>query len=291
MKASSILVLLFATFLMSNCAASRPAAEKSGNSAVRFDQTLEAQLDKLASEISGSIPHQQKKRIAVIEFSDVGGQVTNLGRFVAEELTTRLFSSGRFHVVERQLIVRLLQEQHLSMSGLVDEKTAKHAGAVLGVDLIATGTMTDLGQKLRINARVIETETGAVFAVASADFVKNDQVTKLQGTVAATPAARETGSGYNIAGTWKFVCCSGKYWGEAELTQEGNKIQGQWYDMANKSGGAIAGSINGNRVLFTRANGAQDYNVTLSADGNTMLGFFVGSHDGSVGTEVTLTRK
>ncbi len=96
---------------------------------------------------------------------------------------------------------------------------------------------------------------------------------------------------YNIAGTWKFVCCSGKYWGEAELTQEGNKIQGQWYDMANKSGGVIAGSINANRVLFSRADGAQDYNVTLSADGNTMQGFFVGSHDGSVGTEVTLTRK
>ncbi len=291
MKASSILILLFAAFLMSSCAASRPTAEKSGSPAVRFDQTLEAQLDKLASEISNSTPRQQKSRIAVIEFSDVGGQVTNLGRFVAEELTTRLFSSGRFHVVERQLIVKLLQEQHLSMSGLVDEKTAKRAGAVLGVDLIATGTVTDLGPKLRINARVIETETGAVFAVASADFLKNDQLTKLQGTVAEAPAGREAGSGHNLTGTRKFVCCSGKYWGETELTQEGNKIQGQWYDMANKSGGTIAGSITGNRVLFTRANGEQDYNVTLSADGNTMLGFFVGSHDGSVGTEVTLTRK
>lgn len=291
MKASSIIVFLFASFLITGCAASRPPAGSGGSSAARIDQTLEVQLDKLASEISGGIPRQQKRRIAVIEFSDVGGQVTNLGRFIAEELTTRLFSSGRFHVVERQLIVKLLQEQHLSMSGLVDEKTAKRAGAVLGVDLIATGTMTDLGPKLRINARVIETETSAVFAVAAADFLKNDQIAKLQATVAATPAAREAGSGYNITGTWKFVCCSGKYWGETELTQEGNKIQGQWFDMANKSGGAISGSINGNRVLFSRANGAQDYNVTLSADGKTMKGFFVGNHDGSVGTEVTLTRK
>ena len=82
-----------------------------------------------------------------------------------------------------------------------------------------------------------------------------------------------------------------KILGGSRAHQEVNKIQGQWYDMANKSGGAIAGSITGNRVLFMRANGAQDYNVTLSADGNTMQGFFVGSHDGSVGTEVTLTRK
>lgn len=291
MKASSLILFVCTAFLMSGFTASRPAAPLDEGVAARTDQTLDSQLDKLANEISGSVSRQQKNRIAVIEFSSVSGQVTDLGRFVAEELTTRLFTSGRFRVVERQLIVKLLQEQRLSLSGVVDGKTAKRAGAILGVDLIATGTVTDLGPKLRINARVIDTETGAVLAVASADFLKSDQIVKLQGTVSTAPTERERGSAFNITGTWKFVCCSGKYWGEAELTQEGNKIQGQWYDMANKSGGVIAGSINGSRVLFSRANGAQDYNVTLSADGNTMEGFFVGSHDGSVGTEVTLTRK
>ncbi len=94
-----------------------------------------------------------------------------------------------------------------------------------------------------------------------------------------------------VGGIWKFVCCSGKYWGEIDLSvDENNKIAGRFYDLANKSGGTIDGTVRGNDVLFTRNEGEQDYKLTLSDDGNTMTGFFVGIHDGSVGTEVTLTR-
>lgn len=95
----------------------------------------------------------------------------------------------------------------------------------------------------------------------------------------------------DLNGTWKFICCSGKYWGEIDLTvDENNIIKGHFYDMANKSGGTIDGTINGKNVLFSRNKGEQDYKLTLSDDGNTISGFFVGVHDGSVGTEVTLTR-
>jgi hypothetical protein len=95
----------------------------------------------------------------------------------------------------------------------------------------------------------------------------------------------------DVSGTWKFVCCSGKYWGEVDLTMdENNVIKGRLYDMANKSGGTIDGTVKGKNVLFSRNKGEQDYKLTLSDDGNMLSGFFVGIHDGSVGTEVTLTR-
>lgn len=96
----------------------------------------------------------------------------------------------------------------------------------------------------------------------------------------------------DISGTWRFICCSGKYWGEIDITtDEGSKMKGQFYDMANKSGGTIEGTVSENIVLFTRNKGEQNYKLTLGADGRTMSGFFVGIHDGSVGTEVTMTRK
>ncbi len=95
----------------------------------------------------------------------------------------------------------------------------------------------------------------------------------------------------DINGTWKFICCSGKYWGEIDLTvDETNTIKGRFYDMANKSGGTVDGTVKGKNILFTRNKGEQDYKLTLSDDGNTMSGFFVGVHDSSVGTEVTMTR-
>ena len=70
-----------------------------------------------------------------------------------------------------------------------------------------------------------------------------------------------------------------------------SRITGRFYDRANKSGGTIDGTVSGSTVVFTRNNGEQDYKLTLEGDGRTMSGFFVGIHDGSVDTEVTMTRK
>lgn len=208
-------------------------------------------------------------------------------------MTTKLFTSGKFQVIERRLIENILKEQQLSMTGVIDEKTAMKVGSILGVDVIATGTTADLGTSIKINARTISVEKGSVISAASVMIPKNEQVTVLMGRNIQLPAeAINIPREQDISGTWKIVCCSGKYWGETDLTMDGrNKIKGQFYDIANKSGGTIEGTVNGNVVLFTRNKGEQDYKLTLSSDGKTMSGFFVGNHDGSVGTEVTMTRK
>lgn len=120
-------------------------------------------------------------------------------------------------------------------------------------------------------------------------MLKNMIVLILIGFLTACASSQPS---HNISGTWKFVCCNGKYWGEVDLNQdENNKINGRFYDLANKSGGTIAGSVKGNMVIFTRNKNEQDYKLTISDDGKTLSGFFVGSHDPSAGTEVTFTRK
>ncbi len=142
------------------------------------DQQIDAPLDKLAREV---IPNglQRKRKIAVIEFPDMNGRVTNLGKFVAEELTTRLFATGRVEVIERHLINTVLKEQKLGMLGVLDEKSTKKVGAILGVDLLVTGTIADLGTTMKINARTIAVETGAVYSAVSAALPKSDQIRKL----------------------------------------------------------------------------------------------------------------
>ncbi len=163
----------------------RPAKEP------QITQTLDSRFDKLASEIAANIV-QQKTKIAVIGFSEMNGRVTNLGTFIAEELTTRLCSMGRFQVIERQLINNVLKEQKLGMTGILDEKSTKKVGAILGVDLLVTGTIADLGTTMKINARTIATDTGAVFSAASAVLPKNEQIRKLAGDVADEPALPDT---------------------------------------------------------------------------------------------------
>ena len=148
--------------------------------------TLDSKLDELVNQIITSLSQNQKTKIAIIEFSDIQGNITNLGRYLAEELTTRLYRTGKFEVVERQLLNTILQEHQLSISGIIDENSVVELGKILGVDAIATGSITDLGSGVKVNARLISAKTGKVFSVASAKIPKDETVKMLLGQMVAS---------------------------------------------------------------------------------------------------------
>ena len=141
--------------------------------------TLAQQIDELNRQIAMKVTAKNKTTIAVVEFADLEGHVTNFGRFMAEELITRLHETEKFKVIERQLLNQVIKEQKLTLSGIVDPASAKQLGRVLGVDAIVSGSITDLGKTLRVNARLISTETGEIFAVAAKEFVKDQTVIDL----------------------------------------------------------------------------------------------------------------
>lgn len=133
---------------------------------------LEEGVSQLANQISKSMQEKQKQKIAIIDFSDLNGNVTALGQFMAEELTTQLFiiAPGKFEVVERRQLIKLEEELVLGQVGIIEEKGIKKMGQVLGVDAIVTGSMTDLGNTVKINARLMAVETAKIFAVAATDI-------------------------------------------------------------------------------------------------------------------------
>lgn len=75
----------------------------------------------------------------------------------------------------------MLQEQKLSSTGLIDPTSVRELGRILGVDAIVSGTISDLGISMKVNARIISTETGTVFAAASANITKDERVETLLG--------------------------------------------------------------------------------------------------------------
>jgi TolB-like protein len=152
-------------------------ADPPGNS--QANDTLEQRLDSLARKISDNLTENQKRTIAVVEFSDLKGNVTNFGRFLSEELITRLYQTKKFKVIERQQLNKIIAEQKLSLTGLVDPASAQKLGRVLGVDSIVFGSISDLVKTLKINARLIGTETGEVFAAAQIEIVKDEAVSSL----------------------------------------------------------------------------------------------------------------
>jgi TolB-like protein len=154
---------------------------------VHAQVTLDQPIGELSKQISDGLTENEKHTIAVVEFVDLEGRVTNFGRFVAEELITRLYRTKKFTVIERQLLNKVIIEQKLSLTGMIDQSSAQKLGKVLGVDAIASGTVTDLGKILRVNARLIDTSTGKIFAVASTDIAKDDSVLALMGKGQVAP--------------------------------------------------------------------------------------------------------
>lgn len=152
-----------------------------GCTAVYAQSPLEERVSDLSQKISTGLTENQKRTIAVVEFADLRGNVTDFGRFIAEELITRLYETQKFKVIERQLLNRVVAEQKLSLTGVVDPASAHKLGKLLGVDAIASGTVTDLGLSLRINARLIDTTTAEIFAVASVEIAKDASIKELTG--------------------------------------------------------------------------------------------------------------
>jgi curli biogenesis system outer membrane secretion channel CsgG len=89
---------------------------------------------------------QLKKRVAVGRFEDrTGSGYHSLGEGVADMLITALVKSGKFSVLERQEIERVMQEQ--KFGEMVTPETAPKVGQLLGVELFVIGSVTEFGVK------------------------------------------------------------------------------------------------------------------------------------------------
>jgi TolB-like protein len=105
--------------------------------------------------------------------------VTDLGKYISEELTTRLFLTGKFKVVERNMIDKVLDELSFSYQDMVDQESVQKLGKFLGVDAIATGTITDLPDYFSINARILDIGKASVISAAKINIKKDKNAKKL----------------------------------------------------------------------------------------------------------------
>jgi len=127
----------------------------------------------LARQISIAASKHGKRKIAVIPFRELDGRSTVLGTYLAEELVTDLFSTGRVEVVERFMLDKVMSELRFSQSGAIDPESARHVGRIIGVEAIVTGSIADLKSYVGVNCRLINTETGRIFGVAHVKIVKD----------------------------------------------------------------------------------------------------------------------
>ncbi|MDZ7330482.1 MAG: CsgG/HfaB family protein [candidate division KSB1 bacterium] len=96
---------------------------------------------------------QTKKRVAVFAFEDKTDHHWHwwtgqpVGEGMADMLTTELVKSGKYQVIERQAIEKIMQEQQLGQTGMITPQSAAKVGQLLGVELAIIGAVTEFGYK------------------------------------------------------------------------------------------------------------------------------------------------
>jgi len=111
----------------------------------------------------------QKTKVAVLDFESVGDKLetADMGEILAEWIITSLVKSGRFDVVERAMLQKVIYQQRLSKSGAIDEKGAATLGKILGVKIVISGSLDKQGDTMEIHSRVISVENGSIIAADS----------------------------------------------------------------------------------------------------------------------------
>jgi TolB-like protein len=81
---------------------------------------------------------------------------------MTDTLINSLNRTGKFQIVERTRMESMMSELKLSQSGMVDASTAQRLGKILGAQMLLMGSFTAIGEMIRIDARIIQAETGLV---------------------------------------------------------------------------------------------------------------------------------
>lgn len=126
--------------------------------------------ETIASAIVAEATKLQKRTVAVIEFSELRGNIyvaSAKGRLLSERITTQLVNTGQVEVVERSQLAKVMRELKLGTTGVVDDATAKSIGKILGVEAIVTGTLTEVGPETEIHSRMVRVEDGVILAAVT----------------------------------------------------------------------------------------------------------------------------
>lgn len=103
----------------------------------------------------------QRMSLTVLPFEQKGN-LTEVGLSFQDNLTHSLVNRNRFRVVERDLLERILEEQKLSQTKLIERSTALSVGRLTAAQSIITGSIVETRQGIEVVARMIDTETSEI---------------------------------------------------------------------------------------------------------------------------------
>lgn len=153
-------------------------------------QTYEQGLTQLSGKIAQSVESKDAQVATVLDLNSLDGSVTQLGKLVAQDVFDQLVSgASSVSWIDPSRRDFILKENKLAADRLMDPATQKQLGKLLGLSVIVSGTVTELGDSARINLRAVEIETARVIGSASITVELPDALKRLNDRRSAAPAS------------------------------------------------------------------------------------------------------
>lgn len=143
-------------------------------------QEMDTELATLAQKLAAPVKENGRKKVTVLDFTDLQGNTSELGRYIAEQLTVDLvMAKPGFSILDRANLNKILAEHKLTASGLVDPENAKKLGMFAGVDALILGTLTPKSVNIDLTAKIITTDTAEIIGAAKGKIPHTDEVDAL----------------------------------------------------------------------------------------------------------------
>ena len=111
-------------------------------------------------QLSTQMGQQTAVAVMPLTFTGADTSLKPLERGLAELITIDLARSSKLTVVERARLQSLLDELALQRSGATDANTNVRAGKIIQAGRIVNGSINQTGDRIRVDAAIIETQTG-----------------------------------------------------------------------------------------------------------------------------------
>ncbi len=127
-------------------------------------------LNELAQNMLSQSDKLKGKRIGVFKFTSIEGKETPEGARVSQSLLEKLMANSSLTFIERSELHKIITENELGQTGLIDSSLTNESGKILPIDLMITGTFVQLNTKVNISARVVNANTAELITAKSCQY-------------------------------------------------------------------------------------------------------------------------
>jgi TolB-like protein len=116
------------------------------------------------------------KSIAIMPFENLT-KFPDAGLIISDLCATEIYSLGKFVILERSQMQRLLTDRKIDMPEVIDRSLGEELGRVLGIEGVLFGSVSEFratskpGEReepaVGVNARLVDVKTGSVIWAAS----------------------------------------------------------------------------------------------------------------------------